>query len=313
VETVIEKSSKCHQKKPSAPLLSYESLVHAMAGSMGSVTAMSVFYPLDTIRARLQLDDREEAKNTLVMLIELSKREGFGTLYRGLLPVLESLCVSNFVYFYSFHGLKSYMGMSASALRDLALGSVAGIINVLTTTPLWVVNTRIKMQGLPNADNQNKVRYRGLVDGLIKISRTEGIRALWAGTVPSLLLVTNPALQFMTYESIKRRLKLKYGDREISSAVYFLVGAVAKTVATVFTYPLQIVQAKLRHGHKMEGLRKDASLLEIIRAILNRHGMKGLFKGMESKILQTVLTSALMFVVYEKIAAFVFRLMRLKK
>lgn len=258
---------------------------------------------------------------------------------------------------------------AASALRDLMLGSVAGVINVLTTTPLWVVNTRIKMQGLPTVDTHHQTRYRGLIgrctlkcitsyngirvlvlvslnsklflDGLLKIWRSEGIKALWAGTVPSLLLVINPALQFMTYESLKRRLKLKYGDKELSSLIYFFVGAVAKTVATVLTYPLQIVQAKLRvsesssqvpsnklllystkntaiflilqHGHKMEGLRKDASLLEIIQAILQRHGLKGLFKGMESKILQTVLTSALMFVVYEKIAAFVFRLMGLKK
>ncbi|ODN05079.1 Peroxisomal membrane protein PMP34 [Orchesella cincta] len=301
-------------KKPPAPIFSYETLVHAMAGSMGSVTAMSVFYPLDTVRARLQLDDKQEAKNTLVMLKELSRREGFATLYRGLLPVLESLCVSNFVYFYSFHGLKSYMSRrgEASAVRDLLLGSLAGVVNVLTTTPLWVVNTRIKMQGLPG-DNQQKVRYRGLIDGLYKVWKIEGLRALWAGTVPSLLLVINPALQFMTYESLKRRLKLKYGDKELSSFIYFLVGAAAKTVATVLTYPLQIVQTKLRHGHKMEGLRKDASLLEIIQAILQRHGLKGLFKGMESKILQTVLTSALMFVIYEKIAAFVFRLMRLKK
>lgn len=35
-----------------------------------------------------------------------------------------------------------------------------------------------------------------------------------------------------------------------------------------------------------------------------------MFKGMEAKILQTVLTVALMFATYEKIVAFVFRLMR---
>lgn len=52
---------------------------------------------------------------------------------------------------------------AASALRDLMLGSVAGTINVLTTTPLWVVNTRIKMQGLPSVDNQHKLRYNGLI------------------------------------------------------------------------------------------------------------------------------------------------------
>lgn len=63
----------------------------------------------------------------------------------------------------------------------------------------------------------------------------------------------------------------------------------------------------------MEGLRKNASIVEIIRAILQRYGVKGLFKGMESKILQTVLTSALMFTIYEKIAALVFKLMRAKR
>jgi adenine nucleotide transporter 17 len=63
----------------------------------------------------------------------------------------------------------------------------------------------------------------------------------------------------------------------------------------------------------MEGLRSNASVGEIIQAILRKYGVQGLFKGMESKILQTVLTSALMFTIYEKIAAFVFRLMRVQK
>jgi len=63
--------------------------------------------------------------------------------------VLISLCASNFVYFYSFHGLRSVFAQkgSHSAARDLLLGSVAGAVNVLLTTPLWVVNMRMKMQG----------------------------------------------------------------------------------------------------------------------------------------------------------------------
>lgn len=39
-------------------------------------------------------------------------------------------------------------------------------------------------------------------------------------------------------------------------------------------------------------------------------GVKGLYKGLEAKLLQTVSTAALMFVTYEKIAAFIFRLLR---
>jgi len=124
---------------------------------------MSVFYPFDTVRSRLQVDDTQEAKNTFVLLEEIARREGVSALYRGLGPVLQSLCASNFVYFYTFHGLKAFSTgrLSTSALRDLFLGSVAGIINVFSTTPLWVVNTRIKMQDINLGHQGNK--YRGLI------------------------------------------------------------------------------------------------------------------------------------------------------
>ena len=46
--------------------------------------------------------------------------------------------------------------------------------------------------------------------------------------------------------------------------------------------------------------------LKNVNDICRTQGFKGLFKGIEAKILQTVLTAALMFVCYEKIAAVVF-------
>jgi adenine nucleotide transporter 17 len=56
-------------------LFTYQTLVHAVAGSVSSVTAMSVFYPLDTIRSRLQVEDRE-AKSTPEMIKEILQKEG---------------------------------------------------------------------------------------------------------------------------------------------------------------------------------------------------------------------------------------------
>jgi len=41
--------------------------------------------------------------------------------------------------------------------------------------------------------------------------------------------------------------------------------------------------------------------------------MLGLFKGLEAKLLQTVLTAALMFLLYEKIANTTFRVMGVKR
>lgn len=41
----------------------------------------------------------------------------------------------------------------------------------------------------------------------MQIIRGEGVGALWNGTFPSLLLVLNPAIQFMIYEGLKRQLR----------------------------------------------------------------------------------------------------------
>jgi hypothetical protein len=78
------------------------------------------------------------------------------------------------------------------------------------------------------------------------MAQQEGVTSLWNGTIPSLILVSNPAIQFMTYEAIKRRLHAVCEKQQLSGLVYFFVGAVAKAVATVLTYPLQLVQTKLR-------------------------------------------------------------------
>ena len=44
-------------------------------------------------------------------------------------------------------------------------------------------------------------------------------------------------------------------------------------------------------------------------SFVRRHGLKGLYRGLGTKLVQTVLMAALMFLMYEKIAAFVFRAM----
>jgi adenine nucleotide transporter 17 len=47
--------------------------------------------------------------------------------------------------------------------------------------------------------------------------------------------------------------------------------------------------------------------------IFRKFGIKGLYKGLELKLTQTVLMAALMFLTYEKIAAVVFQIMRAEK
>ena len=241
--------------------------------------------------------------NVFQLIQYLIKTEGYQTLYRGLIPVLQSCCVSNFVYFYVFHFLKRLRTSSGqSAAQDLLLGALAGCVNVMSTTPFWVVNTRLKMSGI-----HKDLPYTNLIAGLKYIAQHEGISKLWSGARAGLLLVVNPAIQFSVYEAIKRYLVTIYGTQQPPVLYFFFLGAIAKTVSTVLTYPLQLVQTKLRHGDSefKKNLPPNAGMIDILFQILKNKGIKGLYQGLEAKIWQTVLTAALMFMAYEKIIRFV--------
>ncbi|KAF6121734.1 solute carrier family 25 member 17 [Phyllostomus discolor] len=272
-------------------VLSYESLVHAVAGAVGSVTAMTVFFPLDTARLRLQVDEKRKSKTTHMVLLEIIKEEG----------LLKAVWVK---------------GQHSTTGKDLVIGFVAGVVNVLLTTPLWVVNTRLKLQGA-KFRNEDIVptNYKGIIDAFHQIIRDEGFLSLWNGTFPSLLLVFNPAIQFMFYEGLKRQLLKK--RTKLSSLDVFIIGAVAKAIATTVTYPLQTVQSILRFGrHRLNPENRTLGSLRNVLYLLHqrvrRFGIMGLYKGLEAKLLQTVLTAALMFLVYEKLTAATFTVMGLK-
>ncbi|KAK5647401.1 hypothetical protein RI129_002293 [Pyrocoelia pectoralis] len=277
----------------SKSIFTYETCVHAIAGSVGSVVAMTTFYPLDTIRFRKQIaDTNNDDLSTYSALQRVLQVEGLAGLYAGIKPVLISLGTSNFVYFYTFHGLKSML--KSSVKNDLVLGLLAGVTNVLLTTPLWVVNSRLKIN--------KQVPYTGLLDGMAYITRMEGVNALWSGVYPSLILVINPALQFAVYEALKRRIMPK------TTATVFMMGAMAKAVSTVVTYPLQLAQTRQRYGK--EG---KMNVFALLLSILKKGGPQALFHGLEAKLWQTVLTAALMFVAYEKVFRFVVMLLMQKR
>uniref|UniRef100_A0A2K5CK33 Solute carrier family 25 member 17 n=1 Tax=Aotus nancymaae TaxID=37293 RepID=A0A2K5CK33_AOTNA len=206
-----------------ASVLSYESLNHAVAGAVGSMTAESVFFP----------GYKKKIQNYT--------HEGLLALYRGCFPAISSLCCSNFVYSYTFNSLKAVWvkGQRSTTGKDLVVGFVAGVVNTWLTTPLWVVNTRMKLQGAKFRTEDCTNNYKGIIDAFYQIIRDEGILACCNGTFSSLLLVFNPAIQFMFYEVFKWQLLKKW--MKLSSLDVFIIGAVATAIASTGTYPMQTV------------------------------------------------------------------------
>lgn len=308
-------------------LFTFESLVHALSGATGGITAISVFFPLNSVRLRLQVDDKITETNPFKVMALLAKSEGVSALYQGWWSAVVSLGASNMVYFYWYNALKTIYKQRAGVkdinpLSNLAIASFAGVINVLMTTPLWVVGTRLatqrkkalvltKKEAKEGTVVDERPPYKGVVDCLSRIVSEEGLAAAWKGVGPSLILVSNPSIQFVTYERLRGPMAIAAEKRgsPISSFEFFVMGAIAKAVATVLTYPLQIAQSKLRAD---KGKAKDTSqrqftgTLDCMQKIVAKDGSKGLFRGINAKLWQTVLTAAFQFLTYETISGLVF-------
>ncbi|NXT63919.1 PM34 protein, partial [Chaetops frenatus] len=222
--------------------------------------------------------------------------------YRGWFPVISSLCCSNFVYFYTFNSLKALWvkGQHSTTGKDLVLGVVAVLICLYSEFCTQNVN--------------NFFPSPFVLDAFHQIIRDEGVLALWNGTFPSLLLVFNPAIQFMFYEGFKRKLLKK--QLQVSIADKFASGGMA--IPLMFSViPDEKVLFKTEFGrHRLNPENRTLgslrNVLYLLQQRVRRFGLVGLYKGLEAKLLQTVLTAALMFLVYEKLTAATFTVMGLK-
>ncbi|XP_047043146.1 peroxisomal adenine nucleotide carrier 2-like [Lolium rigidum] len=131
-------------------------------------------------------------------------------------------------------------------------------------------------------------------------------------------------LQYTVFDQLKLKLiqrqKRKAESAGDSSPVVlsafsaFLLGAISKSVATILTYPLirckVMIQAadpddddedeSERPGHS----RPPKTMLGAMCAMWQNEGIPGFFKGIHAQILKTVLSSALLLMIKEKISKF---------
>ena len=293
-----------------------ESLADGVSGAAGGISAISVFYPLNIVRTKLQTDDpRKKARTIKEVINDILREDGVGGLFKGWQGQVVALGCSNFVYFYAYQILKARIQRATRARitpgLNLAIGAVAGCVNVVMTTPLWMVCTQLAVQA-QHGTKDGMEPYKGMIDGLRRCYQTESVTGLWKGLIPNLMLVSNPTIHFFTYERVRyvfERAAQRRGS-PITSLEFFCMGALAKAVATVFTYPVQIAQSQLRNDRKSkDGTRKYRGTLDCLRKLYAAAGISGLYRGIFAKLWQTVLTAAFQFMTFEKLRVVIFRLL----
>ncbi|KAF0694332.1 Aste57867_14785 [Aphanomyces stellatus] len=278
-----------------------KALVEATAGSLGALFGVLALFPLDVAKTKQQAatdKSKKEERAPLPQLIQrIYEEEGVAGLFSGVGPKAAHTILSNFFYFYWYSWLKGAYERTRGPLTtsaNLAIGALAGAINMSITLPLDVISTRIQTSKDTTISALAVVRQMYAEHGLL---------SFWKGYVPSLVLVSNPSIFYTIFDRLKLRVA-----RELSAMEAFVLAAIAKSIATVVTYP--VIRAKVIMQAEASSTKKDdVSMVQVLEQMWSQDGVAGLFQGCNAQLLNTVFKSALLLMTKEQIGAIAIRLL----
>ena len=195
-------------------------------------------------------------------------------------------------------------------------------------------------QGVVNTGNDEGVPSRHPSDSSMRQNSpstpsdsTHHLTSLWSGLYPSLLLCLNPAIHYTLFDALKgrwlkassnndyrganRRPATSPSKQQLSMPAAFVLGLVAKFVATVVTYPLIRVKVLLmvtpntpphHPGSTLPSSLSSSSLTQqqsLGACLINEYHRRGIrrgwYHGFELQVLHTALKSSLLMAVRERV------------
>lgn len=163
--------------------------------------------PILVVITRLEVVGFHSYTGLLDALIKIKKEEGIRGYFTGLKPLIIKE-VPTAAIFYSlyetFKKIINRLGIGNIVIQASCSAILANTILTFLNNPIDVIRTRL--QFLHFSGNKNH-EYKGVISGIIQITRTEGIRGLTVGMIPRILKrATASAIAWSLYEllSIKK-------------------------------------------------------------------------------------------------------------
>lgn len=219
-----------YKKYLSTVIISGSHIDKFIAGSGAGVTAVTLTYPLDTIRARLAFQVTGEHVYTGIVHTAVSmfrEEGGVRALYRGFLPTLFGMVPYAGFSFYCFEMLKFFCmkyipnlscspckrntgGLVLSVPAKLFCGGLAGAVAQSISYPMDVTRRRMQL-AMMNPDTRKF--GMGMVQTLSIIYKENGVlKGLYRGmSINYIRAIPMVAVSFSTYELMKQALQLDTG------------------------------------------------------------------------------------------------------
>jgi hypothetical protein len=190
---------------------------HDMINFLSSGIARSIqstlINPLLLIKTRFEVVGCNKYNSILDAFVKIAKEEGFMGYFKGLKQTLikdvphSSVFYSLYEFFKRMY--KHYLGINLQLQAVLASMS-ANLILTFLTNPIDVIRARVQYLHISQNSNHN---YKGIVSGIARLGKEEGIRGLCAGIIPRFVkkaigsTVVWTAYETLQFNSRKKREK----------------------------------------------------------------------------------------------------------
>lgn len=161
-----------------------------------------------------------------------------------------------------------------SMLNLLWMGCFSGFLGGLAGNPADVLNVRMQSDAaLPANQRRN---YKNAIDGLIRMSRDEGLSSLFRGVWPnSTRAVLMTASQLVSYDIFKRICTDQLGMPD-SLSTHFTASISAGFVATTVCSPVDVIKTRVMSASPSES---KGGIMHLLREISRKEGVSWMFRG----------------------------------
>lgn len=241
------------------------------------------------------------SRNPLVLIYNVAKTQGVGSLYVGCPAFIVGNTVKASVRFLGFDYIKSLLvdrNGKLSGPRGVIAGLGAGLLeSVVAVTPFEAIKTAL----IDDKQTRSPKYQNGLVSGTVKLCKDMGFKGIYAGVVPVLLRqASNQAVRLGLYNAIKTMIQQASGTRPnepLSSAATFAVGSFAGIVTVYTTMPIDTVKTRMQALGASELYTSTANCF--VR-IFKDEGLLTFWKGATPRLGRLVLSGGIVFTIYEK-------------
>jgi solute carrier family 25 folate transporter 32 len=285
--------------------------VSTLAAGVGSGALASVICaPLDLMRTRMQVWNDISARDqqtTKAVVQQILQKEGWRGMFRGLGATLVTVPLFWGVYFplydetkhyittkYNSGGNERYHPSLIHMMSAVSTGAVADVI----CNPLFVIRTRLQTQALHQIADHQTLQATGMAQTAKELYATHGLPIFWRGMTANLIGLSHVAIQFPTYEFLKKSCRDRHGDGSPETAVELLVSSgLAKMCASLLSYPHEVLRSRMMDSRAQVA----PSLVGTAKHIYAQEGFAGFYAGLPVALARVIPNCCMTFLTYEMI------------